>query len=72
MQFRWSDRQEIIEKVFAKVNGEKLPPYWRELDIEDIKKQIIEEQERIAQKKRGELPDYSEDKREIEENIHNS
>lgn len=71
MQFRWSERQEIIEKVFAKINNGKLPLYWRELDIEDIRRTIIEEQERKGQMRRGEIPDDSEAQRTLERDIEN-
>lgn len=71
MQFRWSERQEVIEKVFAKINSGNPPLYWRELDTEDIRKSIIEEQEREAQMRRGEIPDDSEAQRTLEKGIEN-
>ena len=69
MQFRWSERQDVIEKVFAKINSGLLPTYWRDLDTEDIKLAIIKEQERRSQINQGIRPDDSETQRDMEKAI---
>lgn len=69
MTFRWSERQEVIEKVFSKINSGLLPTYWRDLDTEDIKQAIIREQERRLQVKQGVRPDDSETQRDLEKAI---
>jgi hypothetical protein len=69
MQFRWVERQEVIEKVFAKINSGLLPTYWRDLDIEDIKQAIIKEQEKKSQIKQGVKPDDSETQRDMDKAI---
>jgi hypothetical protein len=66
MAFRWPERQEVIEKVFAKINSGLLPTYWRDLDTEDIKQAIVREQERRLQIKQGVRPDDSETQRDME------
>ena len=60
LSFSWEDREAIIEKVFSKVNAGILPVYWRELDVEDLKRAIIKEEERKLQQKNGVVPDDSE------------
>lgn len=69
MQFRWPERQEVIEKVFSKINSGILPTYWRDLDTEVIKQAIIKEQERRLQIKQGIKPDDSETQRDIDRAI---
>ena len=56
----WNDRESVIENVFAKVNAGVLPVYWRELNVDDLKRAIIKEEERKMQTKEGIVPDDSE------------
>jgi hypothetical protein len=69
MQFRWTERQEIIERVFAKINSGLLPTYWRNLQVDDIRNDIVKEVDRRMHIREGVRPDDSEIQREMEQAI---
>lgn len=42
-KFTWSEREQILKIVFNKLNIGEIPIYWREIDITDLKKEILGE-----------------------------
>lgn len=67
LDFSWEERQAVIEKVFAKVNAGSLPVYWREIDIEELRRAIVKEEEKKAQRLAGAIPDDSDVQRTIDQ-----
>lgn len=67
VDFSWEERQSVIEKVFAKVNAGSLPVYWREIDIEELRRAIIKEEEKKAQRLSGAIPDDSDVQKTIDQ-----
>ena len=55
----WEERQDIIEKVIGQINGGVLPIYWREIDVEELKRTIIKEEEKRVHRMTGVIPDDS-------------
>lgn len=62
----WPVRQAIVESVFSKLNRGELPVFWRELDVSELKNAIINDEERKAQIRRGEVPDDSEMQKSVQ------
>jgi hypothetical protein len=52
--FTWEERQSIIEKVLHRIRDGQLPIYWREINVDDLKKAIIQnEEKKLADKNRA-------------------
>ena len=58
-KFAWEEREKVLRIIFAKLNSGEIPIYWREIDVTELKKEIlgddpnmdfmIEEEEQIAE-----------------------
>ena len=40
-KFGWEDRQKILRIIFSKLNSGEIPIYWREIDVTELKKEIL-------------------------------
>jgi len=39
----WEDRERVLKIVFSKINSGEIPLYWREIDVDDLREELIKE-----------------------------
>lgn len=42
-KFTWDDREKVLRVIFSKLNSGEIPIYWREIDVTELKKEILGE-----------------------------
>jgi hypothetical protein len=57
--------------VFAKINEGVLPVYWREINVEELRREVLHGEEKLQDKQEGRVPFESDERMIIEDELYN-